>query len=39
MTNISQHQRNHAKEIAQKLETVHGEVKTNTTYIGPPERT
>ncbi|AGQ98195.1 hypothetical protein M636_12540 [Vibrio parahaemolyticus O1:K33 str. CDC_K4557] len=39
MTNISQHQRNHAKEIARKLETVNGEVKTNTTHIVPPERT
>ncbi|TOI87304.1 hypothetical protein CGI50_23400 [Vibrio parahaemolyticus] len=39
MTNISQHQRNHAKEIAQKLETVNSEVKTNTTHIVPPERT
>ncbi|TOK94814.1 hypothetical protein CGI06_24620, partial [Vibrio parahaemolyticus] len=26
-------------EIAQKLETVNGEIKANTPYIVPPERT
>ncbi|TOB99325.1 hypothetical protein CGJ96_04230 [Vibrio parahaemolyticus] len=39
MTKIYQHQRNHTKEIARKLETVNGEVKASTTHIVPPERT
>ncbi|TOF62073.1 hypothetical protein CGJ17_23255 [Vibrio parahaemolyticus] len=39
MTRISQHQRSHTREIARKLETVNGEVNTNTTHIVPPERT
>ncbi|TOK66998.1 hypothetical protein CGI13_23435 [Vibrio parahaemolyticus] len=38
MTKISQHQRNHTKEIARKLDTVNGEVKANTTHIVPPDR-
>ncbi|TOM90117.1 hypothetical protein CGH21_25525 [Vibrio parahaemolyticus] len=39
MTKISQHQRNHTKEITRKLETVNGEDNANTTHIVPPERT
>ncbi|EGR0923805.1 hypothetical protein EIB96_14360 [Vibrio parahaemolyticus] len=39
LTKIYQHQRNHTKEIARKLETVNGEVNANTTHIVPPERT
>ncbi|OXD40057.1 hypothetical protein CA160_25485 [Vibrio parahaemolyticus] len=39
MTKISQHSRNHTREIAQKLETVNGEINANTTHIVPPERT
>ncbi|TOH10875.1 hypothetical protein CGH01_23725 [Vibrio parahaemolyticus] len=39
LTKMFQHQRNHTKEIARKLETVNGEVKANTTHIVPPERT
>ncbi|TOJ41687.1 hypothetical protein CGI38_24090 [Vibrio parahaemolyticus] len=39
MTKISQHQRNHTREIARKLETVNGEVKASTSHIVPPERT
>ncbi|TOF13875.1 hypothetical protein CGJ30_16030 [Vibrio parahaemolyticus] len=35
----SQHQRNHTREIAQKLETVNGEIKAKTTHLVPPERT
>ncbi|TOI47735.1 hypothetical protein CGI59_23850 [Vibrio parahaemolyticus] len=34
-----QHQRNHTREIAQKLETVNDEIKANTPHIVPPERT
>ncbi|HAS8138138.1 TPA: hypothetical protein I7676_21220 [Vibrio vulnificus] len=33
------HQRNRANEIAQKLETVNGEIDANTPHIVPPERT
>ncbi|EGQ9623069.1 hypothetical protein BTO03_25210 [Vibrio parahaemolyticus] len=36
---ISQRQRNNTREIAQKLETVNGEIKAKTTHIVPPERT
>ncbi|TOA44467.1 hypothetical protein CGK27_23240 [Vibrio parahaemolyticus] len=39
MPKISQRQRNHAREIARKLETVNGEDNANTTHIVPPERT
>ncbi|TOM93765.1 hypothetical protein CGH21_22120 [Vibrio parahaemolyticus] len=39
MTKMFQHQRNHTREIAQKLETVNGEIKANTPHIVPPERT
>ncbi|ETT15174.1 hypothetical protein CE131_13780 [Vibrio parahaemolyticus] len=39
MTKISQHQRNHTKEIARKLETVNDKINANTTHIVPPERT
>ncbi|EGQ9216784.1 hypothetical protein F8Y87_24560 [Vibrio alginolyticus] len=35
---ISQRQRNHAREIAQKLETVNDEVKAEPSYLVPPER-
>ncbi|AUW38894.1 hypothetical protein CGI99_22910 [Vibrio parahaemolyticus] len=33
------HQRNRARELAQKLETVNGEIKAKITHIVPPERT
>ncbi|NOI46058.1 hypothetical protein CGH21_22690 [Vibrio parahaemolyticus] len=36
---ISQRQRNHAREIAQKLETVNDEVKAETSHLVPPEQT
>ncbi|PJC87051.1 hypothetical protein CSW98_08445 [Vibrio sp. HA2012] len=39
MTKISQHQRSRTREITRKLETVNGEVTTNSTHIVPPERT
>ncbi|TOF75121.1 hypothetical protein CGJ16_21030 [Vibrio parahaemolyticus] len=39
MTRISQHQRSRTREIAQKLETVNGEIEANITHIVPPERT
>ncbi|EGQ9770516.1 hypothetical protein FWP32_24060 [Vibrio alginolyticus] len=39
LTKISLRQRNHAREIAQKLETVNGEIKAKTSHIVPPERT
>ncbi|TOQ17844.1 hypothetical protein CGH00_23730 [Vibrio parahaemolyticus] len=39
MTKTSQHQRNHTREIARKLETVNGEIKAKTPHIVPPERT
>ncbi|TOA20593.1 hypothetical protein CGK31_22805 [Vibrio parahaemolyticus] len=39
MTRISQHQRSHTREIAQKLETVNGKINAYTTHIVPPERT
>ncbi|OOQ77194.1 hypothetical protein BSR65_22515 [Vibrio parahaemolyticus] len=39
LPNISQHQRSHTKEIAQKLETVKGEIKAKTSHLVPPERT
>ncbi|EGQ9765712.1 hypothetical protein FWP46_25235 [Vibrio alginolyticus] len=35
----SQLQRNHAREIAQKLEAVNDEVKAKTSHLVPPERT
>ncbi|TOL62390.1 hypothetical protein CGH93_23480 [Vibrio parahaemolyticus] len=37
--NISQRQRNHTREIAQKLETVNDEIKAKTSHLVPPERT
>ncbi|TNZ79605.1 hypothetical protein CGK39_23910 [Vibrio parahaemolyticus] len=36
---ISQRQRNHAREIARKLETVNSEVKAKTLHLVLPERT
>ncbi|EGQ9944485.1 hypothetical protein FP741_11865 [Vibrio parahaemolyticus] len=36
---ISQRQRNHAREIAQKLETVNDKLKAKTSHLVPPERT
>ncbi|NVD08303.1 hypothetical protein FCU94_15695 [Vibrio sp. JPW-9-11-11] len=36
---ISQLQRNHAREIARKLETVNGKLKAKTSHLVPPERT
>ncbi len=36
---ISQRQRNHAREIARKLETVNDELKAETSHLVPPERT
>ncbi|TBT37252.1 hypothetical protein CGI13_20810 [Vibrio parahaemolyticus] len=33
------HQRNRAREIAQKWETVNSEIKAKITHIVPPERT
>ncbi|HAS6505922.1 hypothetical protein CGJ39_23605 [Vibrio parahaemolyticus] len=39
LSKISQRPRNHAREIARKLETVNGETKAKTTHIVPPERT
>ncbi|EGQ9122981.1 TPA: hypothetical protein GRR62_25115 [Vibrio parahaemolyticus] len=36
---ISQRQRNHAREIARKLETVNGKIKAKNTHLVPPERT
>ncbi|TOI27511.1 hypothetical protein CGI62_23525 [Vibrio parahaemolyticus] len=36
---IFQHQRNHTREIARKLETVNGEIKAKTSHLVPPERT
>ncbi|EGQ9584751.1 hypothetical protein FP731_15850 [Vibrio parahaemolyticus] len=36
---ISQLQRNHAREIAQKLETVNDKLKAKTSHLVPPERT
>ncbi|AGV16717.1 hypothetical protein N646_0943 [Vibrio alginolyticus NBRC 15630 = ATCC 17749] len=38
MTKMFQHQRNHTKEIAKKLETVNGKFTANTPHIVPPER-
>ncbi|EGR1699739.1 hypothetical protein D6A01_23145 [Vibrio parahaemolyticus] len=38
LTKTSQRKRNHTREITQKLETVNGEIKANTTHIVPPER-
>ncbi|HAS6908306.1 TPA: hypothetical protein I7285_24440 [Vibrio parahaemolyticus] len=35
----SQHQRNHAREIARKLETVNDKLKAKTSHLVPPERT
>ncbi|HAS6247897.1 TPA: hypothetical protein I7203_16230 [Vibrio vulnificus] len=39
LTKISQRQRNHAREIAQKLETVNDKLKAKTSHLVPPERT
>ncbi|HAS6495850.1 TPA: hypothetical protein GRR58_24335 [Vibrio parahaemolyticus] len=36
---IYQRQRNHAKEIVQKLETVNDKLKAKTSHLVPPERT
>ncbi|EGQ8808837.1 hypothetical protein DLH87_24725 [Vibrio parahaemolyticus] len=36
---ISQRQRNHAREIARKLETVNNKFKAETSHLVPPERT
>ncbi|HAS6589537.1 TPA: hypothetical protein GRR54_25125 [Vibrio parahaemolyticus] len=36
---MSQHQRNHAREIARKLETVNDKLKAKTSHLVPPERT
>ncbi|EGQ9162825.1 hypothetical protein F7U82_24780 [Vibrio parahaemolyticus] len=36
---ISQRQRNHAKEIVQKLETVNDKLKAKNSHLVPPERT
>ncbi|TOH86885.1 hypothetical protein CGI09_23910 [Vibrio parahaemolyticus] len=33
------HQRNRAREIARKLETVNAEIKAKTLHLVPPERT
>ncbi len=33
------HQRNRAREIARKLETVNGEIQAKTIHLVPPERT
>ncbi|EGV1833514.1 hypothetical protein CGK41_24430 [Vibrio parahaemolyticus] len=39
MPKISQRKRNHAREIARKLETVNDELKAETSHLVPPERT
>ncbi|EGQ8508702.1 hypothetical protein GQ855_24070 [Vibrio parahaemolyticus] len=39
LPNISQRQRNHAREIARKLETVNDKLKAKTSHLVPPERT
>ncbi|TOJ23265.1 hypothetical protein CGI43_24030 [Vibrio parahaemolyticus] len=39
LSKISQLQRNHAREIARKLETVNGKLKAKTSHLVPPERT
>ncbi|OKY35814.1 hypothetical protein BT101_25035 [Vibrio parahaemolyticus] len=39
MPEISQRQRKHAREIAQKLETVSDKLKAKTSHLVPPERT
>ncbi|OLF42173.1 hypothetical protein BUQ66_24690 [Vibrio parahaemolyticus] len=36
---ISQRQRNHTREIAQKLETVNDKLTAKTSHLVPPERT
>ncbi|TPA32193.1 hypothetical protein DXJ85_24955 [Vibrio parahaemolyticus] len=36
---IAQRQRNHAREIARKLETVNDTLKAKTSHLVPPERT
>ncbi|TNZ03642.1 hypothetical protein CGK55_23875 [Vibrio parahaemolyticus] len=36
---ISQRQRNHAREIARKLETVNGEIQAKNIHLVPPDRT
>ncbi|OXD04477.1 hypothetical protein CA165_23525 [Vibrio parahaemolyticus] len=36
---ISQRQRNHTREIAQKLETVNDKFTAKTSHLVPPERT
>ncbi|EGR2724421.1 hypothetical protein DUG83_23670 [Vibrio parahaemolyticus] len=38
MPKISQRQRNHAREIARKLETVNDKLKAKTSHLVPPER-
>ncbi|OXD39451.1 hypothetical protein CA158_14925 [Vibrio parahaemolyticus] len=39
MLKIYQHQRNHTREVAQKLETVNDEIKAKNSHLVPPERT
>ncbi|TOI11406.1 hypothetical protein CGI66_23755 [Vibrio parahaemolyticus] len=39
MPKISQRQRNHAREITRKLETVNDKLKAKTSHLVPPERT
>ncbi|TOP29329.1 hypothetical protein CGH18_24530 [Vibrio parahaemolyticus] len=39
LPNISQNQRSHTKEIAQKLETVNDKLKAKTSHLVPPELT
>ncbi|EGQ8102552.1 hypothetical protein F7U66_28825 [Vibrio parahaemolyticus] len=36
---ITQRQRNHAREIARKLETVNDKFKAKTSHLVPPDRT
>ncbi|HAS7008635.1 TPA: hypothetical protein I7292_24065 [Vibrio parahaemolyticus] len=36
---ITQRQRNHAREIARKLETVNDKFKAETSHLVPPDRT
>ncbi|TOA80466.1 hypothetical protein CGK20_21255 [Vibrio parahaemolyticus] len=36
---IYQHQRNHTREVAQKLEIVNDEIKAKNSHLLPPERT
>ncbi|OXD23524.1 hypothetical protein CA164_25190 [Vibrio parahaemolyticus] len=39
LAEIAQRQRNHAREIARKLETVNDKLKAKTSHLVPPERT